>query len=322
MGIKNLNRFLRDNCSKKAITKKHLSYFKNKTVVIDTSIYLYKFASEGSLMESMYLFISILKSYRITPLFIFDGKPPPEKNELLRQRKLEKKDAEQKYNALQAKLQSTNDNEESKEIIQEMDNLKRQMVKIRDEDIKNVKRLMDAYGVIYYDAPGEADRLCAYLLKNGKAWGCISDDMDMFLYGCKYVIRNVSLMNHTAIYYDTDKILNELDMSENRFCEIMVLSGTDYNINSNTCLNETIKWYYEYIKYANNVNNPYGFYIWLLKNTKYITDYSRLINTYRIFQFNNNTDLENWDNIEVIEKEINNIALKEIMGKEGFVFAN
>lgn len=321
MGIKNLNRFLRDNCSKKAITKKHLSYFKNKTVVVDTSIYLYKFASEGSLMESMYLFISVLKSYRITPLFIFDGKPPPEKNELLRQRKIEKKDAEQKYNALQAKLQSTNDNEESKEIIQEMDNLKRQMVKIRDEDIKNVKRLMDAYGVIYYDAPGEADRLCAYLLKNGKAWGCISDDMDMFLYGCKYVIRNVSLMNHTAIYYDTDKILSELDMTENRFCEIMVLSGTDYNINSNTCLNETIKWYYEYIKYANNVNNPYGFYVWLLKNTKYITDYSRLINTYRIFQFNNNTDLENWDNIEVIEKELNNVALKEIMSKEGFVFA-
>ena len=321
MGIKNLNRFLRDNCSKKAITKKHLSYFKNKTVVVDTSIYLYKFASEGSLMESMYLFISVLKSYRITPLFIFDGKPPPEKNELLRQRKLEKKDAEQKYNSLQAKLQTVNDNEESKEIMQEMDNLKRQMVKIRDEDIKNVKRLMDAYGVIYYDAPGEADRLCAYLLKNGKAWGCISDDMDMFLYGCKYVIRNVSLMNHTAIYYDADKILSELDMTENRFCEIMVLSGTDYNINSNTCLNETIKWYYEYMKYANNVNNPYGFYVWLLKNTKYITDYSRLINTYRIFQFNNNTDLENWDNIEVIENEINNVALKEIMGKEGFVFA-
>ena len=95
MGIKNLNRFLRDNCSKKAITKKHLSYFKNKTVVVDTSIYLYKFASEGSLIESMYLFISVLKSYHITPLFIFDGKPPPEKNELLRQRKLEKMDADQ-----------------------------------------------------------------------------------------------------------------------------------------------------------------------------------------------------------------------------------
>jgi len=320
MGIKNLNRFLRDNCSKKAITKKHLSYFKNKTVVIDTSIYLYKFASEGTLMESMYLFISVLKSYYITPLFIFDGKPPPEKKDLLRQRKLEKKDAEQKYKALQIKLQTITDNDESNEIIQEMENLKRQMVKIRDEDVKNVKKLMDAYGVTYYDAPGEADRLCAYLLKIGKAWGCVSDDMDMFLYGCKYVIRSLSLMNHTAILYDKDKILCELEMTENQFCEIMVLSGTDYNINTNTSLTETIKWYYEYRKYVVDTNNPYGFYIWLLKNTKYITDYPRLLNTYKIFQFCNNTDLENWDRMEIVEKSMNQDALREIMKKEGFVF--
>lgn len=319
MGIKNLNRFLRDNCSKKAISKKHLSYFKNKVVVVDTSIYLYKFASENALIENMYLFISILKSYKITPIFIFDGKPPPEKRDLLRQRKLEKKDAEQKYNVLQVKLQTATD-DESKEIIQEMENLKRQIVRIRDEDVQKVKQLMDAYGVNYYDAPGEADRLCAYLLKVGKAWACMSDDMDMFLYGCPYVMRNLSLMNHTVIVYDKEIILNELDMSEKQFCEIMVLSGTDYNINSNTCLTETIKWYYEYMKYVAKMDNPYGFYVWLIKNTKYITDYKKLLNIYQIFQFNNNTELENWGNIDIVEKPINNDALKEIMGKEGFVF--
>jgi hypothetical protein len=319
MGIKNLNRFLRDNCSKKAITKKHLSYFKNKVVVVDTSIYLYKFASENALIENMYLFISILKSYKITPIFIFDGKPPPEKRDLLRQRKLEKKDAEQKYNVLQVKLQTATD-DESKEIIQEMENLKRQLVRIRDEDVQKVKQLMDAYGVNYYDAPGEADRLCAYLLKVGKAWACMSDDMDMFLYGCPYVMRNLSLMNHTVICYDKEIILNELDMSEKQFCEIMVLSGTDYNINSNTCLTETIKWYYEYMKYVAKTDNPYGFYVWLIKNTKYITDYKKLLNIYQIFQFNNNTELENWGKVDIIEKPMNNDALKEIMGKEGFVF--
>jgi DNA-directed RNA polymerase subunit H (RpoH/RPB5) len=321
MGIKNLNRFLLNNCSRKAIAKKRLSYFKNKIVVVDTSIYLYKFASENSLLESMYLFISVLKSYSITPLFIFDGKPPPEKKDLLRQRKIEKKDAEQMYKNLQTKLQTVSDKEETKEIIQEMEILKRQMVKIRDTDIQKVKQLMDAYGVTYYDAPGEADRLCAYLLKNGKAWGCVSDDMDMFLYGCKYVIRSLSLMNHTAVLYDTTTILNELDMTENQFCEIMVLSGTDYNINSNTSLNETIRWYYEYIKYLRNTNNnPYNFYVWLIKNTKYITDYKKLLDIFQIFKFSNNTEFENWDNIDVIDKPINEIALKEIMGKEGFVF--
>jgi hypothetical protein len=321
MGIKNLNRFLRENCTKKGISKKHLSYFKNKVVVIDTSIYLYKFSSEDMLMENMYLFISILKSYKITPLFIFDGKPPPEKRDLLRRRKLEKKDAEQRYNNLQQKMASVSEDDRA-EIMQEMENLKRQIVRIRDDDIVKVKKLMDAYGITYYDAPGEADRLCAYLLKNGKAWGCISDDMDMFLYGCSFVMRNLSLMNHTILLYDTNIILSELEMTEKQFCEIMVLSGTDYNINSNTSLKETINWYYEYMKYLSNINNPYGFYVWLLKNTKYVTDYKKLLSVYKIFQFHNSTELENWKNIEFIEKPLDQIMLKEIMEKEGFVFAN
>jgi len=321
MGIKNLNRFLYNNCSKKAISKKHLKHFANKIIVIDTSIYLYKFSGENSLMESMYLLISVLKSYHITPIFIFDGKPPPEKWDLLRQRRLDKKIAEQKYNSLQQQLENAS-KEETNEIMQELEQLKKQIVRIRDEDVQKVKRLMDSYGVIYYDAPGEADVLCAYLLKIDKVWACMSDDMDMFLYGCPRVMRNLSLLNHTVSFYDTKTILEELNMSENNFREIMVLSGTDYNIDSNTCLNETIKWFYEYNKYCLNCDKPYGFYVWLLKNTKYIADYKRLLNTYQIFQFSNNNELENWKSIDFTEKQVDNEALKQIMEKEGFVFVN
>jgi len=322
MGIKNLNRFLRENCTKKSISKKHLKYFEGKTVVIDTSIYLYKFISEDSLMESMYLFISILKSYRIRPIFIFDGKPPPEKKDLLRQRRLDKKLAQQKYLLLQEKTKEDVDEEKKQELLQEMEILKRQMVRVRDEDVQKVKRLMDAYGVVHYDADGEADELCAYLLLSGKAWACISDDMDMFLYGCPYVIRNLSLMNHTVILYDTQSILKDLNMTEQQFCEIMVLSGTDYNLNSNTSLRETMKWHYEYTKFCANETNPYGFYVWLLKHTKYITDYKMLLQIYQIFQIRNHMELENWRNIEIEEKPMNKLALQEIMNKEGFVFAN
>ena len=38
MGIKNLNRFLLDNCNKKSITKIHLSKLSGKKLVIDVSI--------------------------------------------------------------------------------------------------------------------------------------------------------------------------------------------------------------------------------------------------------------------------------------------
>jgi len=248
MGIKNLNRFLRDNCSKRSIRKVNLKYFANKIVVIDTSIYLYKFMGENALMENMYLFMSILKSYHITPIFIFDGKPPPEKKELLNKRRIEKKEAEQKYLNIESTMNNANE-EDKKELLIEMDNLRRQFIRISQEDIRKVKTLMDAYGVQYVESPAEADVVCAYLVKSGKAHACMSDDMDMFLYGCPLVIRHISLKNHTAILYDTNEILTELDMTSRHFCEIMVLSGTDYNINSNASLYETIKWFRQYNNY-------------------------------------------------------------------------
>lgn len=314
MGIKNLNRFLHENCSKKSIRKINLDTLAHKTLVIDTSIYLYKYSSEGTLMESMYLFISILKHHRINPIFVFDGKPPVEKRELLQQRRQDKKEAEEKYGL----LKSQNDPRTKVE----MEKLKRMFVRIGDAEVKKVKRLMDAYGVTYYDAPGEADHLCAYLVKSGKAWGCISDDMDMFLYGCNYVIRNISLLNHSAILYDTVQMWGDLELSEQLFREIMVLSGTDYNIHSKTSLKETIRWYYEYTKYMDKCDSEkaMGFYIWLLKNTKYITDYKSLLNAYKMFTCNHCTELEEWNHDYIDSKHVDICKIREIMEQEGFLF--
>ena len=91
MGIKNLNSYFRNECSSYSINQKHLSVYRHKKFVIDTSIYLYRFLSENALIENMYLLISIFKYYNITPIFIFDGKPPQKKLELLKKRKIQKK---------------------------------------------------------------------------------------------------------------------------------------------------------------------------------------------------------------------------------------
>ena len=325
MGIKNLNRFLLDNCSKKSIIKTHLKQFANKTIVIDTSIYLYRFMNDGVLLENMYLLISIFKSYHITPIFVFDGKPPVEKRELLYQRRVEKKTAEEYFNALQNEIDTGVFVTAANKIaaLQQMDILKRQFVRIRDTDIRKVKDLMDAYGVVYFDSFGEADNLCAFFVKTGKAWACMSDDMDMFLYGCPVVIRQLSLLNHTISIYNTESILVDLQMTKQDFCEIMVLSGTDYNIHEDTSLIETIRWYNDYNRYRTAFvgNNYLRFYIWLLKNTKYIKDYRSLLETYKIFQLDNYIELEQWRNIDVVEKLVNMKDLKKIMEGEGFIFA-
>ena len=189
MGIKNLNRYLLDNCSNKAIHKIHLSELRNKRVVIDTSIYLYKYAADNALIENMYLLISILKHYKINPIFVFDGKPPVEKKDLLRERRQIKNDAFQKYTEIKDKKDL------NRKDIKEMEYLKRQFVQIKDEDIKSVKNLMDIYGISYCTATGEADQLCAYFMNTNQCWACISDDMDMFVYGCERVIRGIGLLN-------------------------------------------------------------------------------------------------------------------------------
>ena len=103
MGIKNLNRYLRDNCPKsiKCIKMSEISY---KKIAVDISIYLYKYEAENALLENMYVMLSIFRHYNIIPIFIFDGKPPPEKTELLRKRYIDKKDAQNRYKQLQDSL--------------------------------------------------------------------------------------------------------------------------------------------------------------------------------------------------------------------------
>ena len=58
MGIKHLNKLLKSQCES-AIKKIPLYNLRKKVIVIDTSIYLYRFAGEGGIIEGMYQMITI-----------------------------------------------------------------------------------------------------------------------------------------------------------------------------------------------------------------------------------------------------------------------
>ena len=98
---------------------------------------------------------------------------------------------------------------------------------VSKSEINKVKELFDVYAVNYITADGEADKLCAKLVQ--KITSCLSEDMDLFVYGCNRVLRYISIINCTLIYYDIKKILNELENSILQFKQICILSGTDYN---------------------------------------------------------------------------------------------
>ena len=331
MGIKYLNKYLQSNCSN-SIKQISLHDLKDKKIVIDTSIYLYRFLGENALLENFYLMISIFREYNIIPLFVFDGKPPKEKHELLEKRKQTKKDAEYKYKQLQYEMKHNLQNldvEERRELEDTMTLLKKEFIRIHHTDIENVKTLIQAYGVSYVDAPGEADKLCAKMVCKNKAYACLSEDMDLFVYGCNRVLRYLSLLNKTVIMYDLKHMMNELQLTHDEFRSLCIVSGTDYNTDSNdndngnsTNLIKTIKYFKKYKKdIEKNKAGNCDFYKWLEDNTDYITNSIDLYIIQDMFNLANMPEYKPYDKLKISNGPINKPNLMSVMDKENFLFA-
>jgi len=320
MGVRNLNRFLRDKC-KYEIKQISLRDLQNKKIVIDTSIYMYKFKGDEGLIDGIYQLIMLFQYYNITPVFVFDGEAPQEKKKLLKLRKIDKDEAEIKYNMAKERLSSCS-KEEEVEIQAEMVSLKKKFIRLKNKDISEVKQLIKLCGITYYDADGEADQLCAKLVIKNKAYACLSEDMDMFVYKCPRVLRYLSLLNSTVVMYDFNEILNNLKWTSDEFQQICVLSGSDYNIDStkNTNLFETIKWFEKYMDFnKNSKTDKLDFYDWLDKNTNYIKDYCNLISTLVMFDLSS-MNVKKFDKQKIINGPINNIELQIFLYDFGFLF--
>jgi hypothetical protein len=322
MGIRYLNRFLKDNASP-SIKLCKLSELSGKKIAVDISIYMYRFASDDTLIENMYLMLSVFRNYNIIPIFIFDGKPPPEKRELLQKRKYDKKEAEEEYNKFKKTLDNNKhmDDADKQEIIYNMDMLKKKFISINKNDTEKIKNLIRAYGATYYDAPGEADELCAMLTIKEKVWGCLSEDMDMFVYGCPRVIRYVSLLNHTAVIYDVKGILDNLGITQKELREICLLSGTDYNLecdDTKNTLNNTLKQFKKYHKSKSDLS----FYDWLnVNNNNYIKDFELLKKIYDMFDLNvNHVNIKVFEKIKIQNGPVLKDEIKSILKTDGFLF--
>jgi 5'-3' exonuclease len=339
MGIRNLNRLFKSECGD-AIKQISISELSGKKIAIDISIYMYKFTTDGSLIENLYLMLSVLRHHEVIPIFIFDGKPPTEKKELLDKRKEDKVEAFDEYTRLKNLLADKPDMDENdrQEIMNAMDLLKRRFISINQATVQEVKALIRAYGATYFDAHGEADELCAQLVLKNKVWACLSEDMDMFVYGCPRVIRYLSLLKHTVVLYDLNEILKRLGLTQKQLRAICILSGTDYNLNvehqQHTLVHtlQLFKTYQTTLKTRivehdedddNNkkTHDSIGFYIWLIQHTDYITNYALLMKIYSMFDLSiGHERLDVFNNVTIMNSNVNYKEVKNILKKEGFVF--
>ena len=165
---------------------------------------------------------------------------------------------------------------------------------------------MVQHDVMYIDAPHEADELCARLMLTNKVYACISDDMDMLLYGCTRVIRSIDIDTKTGILYNLTTILNSLKMTHHDFKQVCILSGSDYYKSLYTIF-ETIKLYSMFKK-----SNAYDFYTWMCTNTN--INYTELMLALNMYSILN-------DDFNYLDQYIKPQELESASGNDGSCIA-
>ena len=284
MGIKNLRIILNQKC-KVAIHTRKLECYRGMTLGIDLSIFLYKYLyNNDNHIEGLTRLILRLLKNQITPVFIFDGKPPKEKEDILLERKERKEYYIAKCNLIEKIIESENIeefkinniifnldelkelfNKNKDELNNELTKLKKRIIYVNAEHIEKAKILFKMFGIKYLEAPSEAESLLALLCKNNVIDGCISEDTDVLVNGGHLFLRNFNADKNLIEEYCLYGILQNLEFTYEQFIDMCILCGCDYTtkINGIGPINA-----YKLIKKYKNIEE------FIKNNKKYIIPYN------------------------------------------------
>lgn len=242
MGIKNLNKFLKDN-SKNAFKSITMEDLRGSTIVIDSNIYCNKYSYFGHMFTSFIKQLTCFLKYDITPLYLFDGKPDKEKEYVLKKRRESKNKRDNEINELKVKIASLKDEIgaiESKDLINnltsQIEMFEKELSKkltckivVNWDDVKEFKKLLTACNIFHYNCDGENDIYIKDFLKFGFAEYAMTEDYDFLAHGCEKTIYNFnpSKLKDMRLCSLTN-VLTDLELSMEQFVDLCIMMGCDY----------------------------------------------------------------------------------------------
>lgn len=252
MGIISLHSYLAKNDVKQ---KQYVYSLQNKKVCIDVYNFIYKFLARSNLIGDLSKMCKMFHKYNIKALFVFDGKYDKTKIDTQKDRKIKRGKAEEKFQKLTEKKYL------SKRERNTLNRVMRERVKVTKWDIFDAKKCLEHCGMKYVVAEGEAEEYCAELVRKNYVFACISDDTDLFPYGCRNIIRNLNIHKETFNLYYLPDILEHLTTTFEDFKIICCLSSNDYNSKSKK---KNFMYYNKlYKKYKIEDNGKISFMDWL-----------------------------------------------------------
>lgn len=269
MGILNLYDVLKEEAPD-AVVEHHLSEFNGIKVAIDSSIFLYRFIRTAGPVDWMKLFIDFLcalKKNGIKAICIFDGQAPPEKlaeQQARRANNAKSIERMEKAVELRAILQDEYQSRPGKPIPEQLvetcksvihvrkgyvdptdytsasdiigslqatiDRLEKSTLPITDKYRIMATKICKMFGVKAIRAPGEAEKLCAYLAVEGLADAVLTEDTDVLVYGTPFMMAfRDSKKNETITVITLERILRDMSIDHYTFRDMCIMLKCDYN---------------------------------------------------------------------------------------------
>ncbi len=242
MGIKGLFQFLKRFEKEVKIQ----DFVKNKSVAIDIFWFLYKSKGDMFILQSYLIPIinNAKKSY-----CVFDGKPPQEKEEALKEQVRKRKEIlkaiveiERFLNNPFHKISKTDRNH----IISYVNDLRHQIWTPHPDYINYVKEWLTNKGCIIIQSPEEADDTLIELEKNGLVSLLITNDSDLLILGSYNVMRVKT--PHIGKLFERKSIQEKIDFTDNQWYDFMTLCK--YMLNKDINLAYSIISVYKDLEYG------------------------------------------------------------------------
>lgn len=239
MGIKSLKTLIGQ-----VVTETTLETFRGKRVVIDVSLYMYRFAYWNSNpLEGFKNQIQALKAVDIDPVYVFDGEPPMVKEPVLQERRERQEKMEQKKQELETQLNGIIDElkQQDKDSIHRekkqakamqlrlaLSNHTKNMINVTPEHFDELRRLLTEMQIEWHNAVNEADSLAAKLCCNGTVSAVMTEDMDALAFGCAQVITGFSNDKNEIKLFRLEDVLKAVECDYSRFVDLCIMCGCDY----------------------------------------------------------------------------------------------
>ncbi|MCQ8894701.1 MAG: flap endonuclease-1 [Methanolinea sp.] len=164
----------------------------------------------------------------IRTVWIFDGTPPPFKQDTIEERRTAREQAGEKWKEALSRGDTAEAYKQA-----------RSSSRIDQDIIATSRELLTLLGLPWIQAPSEGEAQAAFMVRKGDARYVVSQDYDTLLFGAPVLVRNLTVSGKRKVRGRTmtvlpekiqlAKILGGLSITREDLIRVALLVGTDFN---------------------------------------------------------------------------------------------